>query len=70
MLSLILSRILGLDQNLLYLPILHLGLAVFQYPEAKQVADELDPVVSRMYPVLHEKEIVEPFRYCPFSGVI
>ena len=54
-------------QHLFYLPILHLGVEAFQYPEAKQVADELDPVVSSVYPILHKKEIVVPLRYCPFS---
>ena len=50
------------------LPILHVGNESFQYPVAKQVIEELDPVISRVYPVSHENVIVEPLRSCSLVG--
>ena len=54
---------------------LHVGTESLQYPGAKQVIKELDPVTSRVQPVSHEKDIVEPLRYwslvgptCPFNN--
>ena len=41
---------------------LHVGTESLQYPVAKQVIKELDPVILRVYPELHEKDIVEPLR--------
>ena len=54
---------------------LHVGTESLQYPVAKQVIKELDPVIFRVYPELHEKDIAEPLRYwslvgltCPFNN--
>ena len=48
---------------------LHVGTELLHCPVAKQVIEELDPVISRVYPVSHEKDIVEPLRYCTLVGL-
>ena len=40
------------------LPMLHVGIVSLRYPVAKQVIEEFDPVVFRVYPESHKKEIV------------
>ena len=47
---------------------LHVGTESLQYPVAKQVIEELDPDISRVYPASQEKDIVEPLRYCTLVG--
>ena len=48
---------------------LHVGTESLQCPVAKQVIEEFDPVIFRVYPVLHEKYIVEPLRYWSLVGI-
>ena len=46
---------------------LQLGTVSLQNPVSEQDIEELDPVVFKVYPALHEKEIVLLNGYCPFT---
>ena len=59
-----------LSKHFFPLPKLHTGMSWFQSPVFRQIIEELEPVIFRVNPVLHEKENVLLTGYPLFTSVL